>query len=830
APLYQDFVRFVIRDGVIDFRSNYRFELSPSQHVVTATNSSFHLHSFKLAEPDRESNLVELPDFAVTGASVDAMARRAEIGSITASGARLDLRRDKDAGINIVEVAQPTAGMTNASGGILFLLQSVTNAVAQLLNSTNQWSGTIHDVNVTNCAVNLEDLAQSRPVRLQLDQISLAAKEISNLPGTNLTAALSLRWNTNGTIKSEVQASLLPPTADIQIALDQLELRALDPYLEPKLNLFVLDSKLGMKGRIRLRTDAAELPEVTFAGDVRLDDFSTVDGVFAEDLLKWGSLRISGIDANLNPPTVSIQQIAVDDAYARLVIETNRSINLLTALRLTDTNAASGTVEEPLKKSQVKRSAAPIKPTVAATSTNAPTLLPKISIASVIVSNALVRFSDRSLTPGVNLTLQQAGGTISGLSSENLQHAEVNLQARVDNVGPVAITGTINPFRKDSTNDIKISVKNVDLTPASPYVGKFAGYRLAKGKLGMDLAYHLRDRDLKSENVIVLDQFTFGEKVNSPNATKLPVRLAIAILKDRDGKIQLDVPIEGSLDDPQFKLGKVIIHAIGNILTKIATSPFSMLGAVFGGQGEELSYQDFAPGSFELQPAGQQKLDGLAKAFYERPALQLEIEGSIDPVADLDGLRRVALERRLRTLQWMSLRKSERAMTTAEQVILTPEDRASWVKRAYTEALAKGEIVLSAASTNQSGSVSNQAPTVSLSAARALAGLSSGVAEKGSTALMRLSSEPALGQTKASSSTPGIVSAKRSPAEEMEALLLNSIEVNEREYQSLAAARAKAVREYLLQNGNVEPERVFLVETQPGGTKSQGSRAYLQLR
>jgi len=188
-----------------------------------------------------------------------------------------------------------------------------------------------------------------------------------------------------------------------------------------------------------------------------------------------------------------------------------------------------------------------------------------------------------------------------------LQHADLNLHALVDNVGPADITGHINPFSETQTNEIKISVKDVDLTPTSPYSGKFAGYRIARGKLNLDLAYKLVGEKLSSKNVITLDQFTFGEKVDSAEATHLPVRLAIAILKDREGKIVLDVPIEGSIDDPQFRIGKVVTRAVLNILTKVATSPFSLLGAAFGG-GEELSYQGFAFGSAELAPPASRNL------------------------------------------------------------------------------------------------------------------------------------------------------------------------------------------------------------------------------
>ncbi|MGD0615065.1 MAG: DUF748 domain-containing protein, partial [Verrucomicrobiota bacterium] len=586
AALYQDLVRFEIRDGQVDLRSSYKFEWSQSNRVLAVTNASYSLRSFRLAEPGGSTDIVELPEFSVTGASLDVTARRAEIGLVSLAGAKLVLRRDKSEAINIVELSKPTAD-TTASGGILLLLRSVTNAVAVLLNSTNAWTATVHDVNVRDCAVNLSDDANTRPVRLNLDNITMTAKNISNVPGANLTASLSLRWNTNGSVKADVSASFLPPTADVHLALDGLELRPLDPYLESRLNVFILGSKFGMDGDIRVRTTPAELPTVTFHGDVRLDDFSTVDGVLGEDLLKWGSVRVSGIDANLNPPAVAIRQVSVDDAYARLLIETNHTINLLAAMSQTgDTNT-------PPREARGGGTPPPATGAAAAP-------LPNISIATIVVSNAEVRFTDRSVTPNVNLAIQQAGGVIAGLSSEELRHADVNLHAKVDNVGPVEITGTINPFSERMTNELRIAVNDVDLTPTSPYSGEFAGYRIAKGKLDLTLAYHLCGRNLKSENLITLDQFTFGDKVDSPDATKLPVRLAVAILKDRSGKIELDVPIEGSLDDPQFRLHKVVVRAVVNLLTKVATSPFSLLGSAFGGKGEEIRYQDFGPGSSEL--------------------------------------------------------------------------------------------------------------------------------------------------------------------------------------------------------------------------------------
>ena len=815
APLYQDFVRFQIRDGVVDLRSAYQFELNASNRVAIATNASFALHSFKLAEPGSDANLVELPEFSVTGASGDAFVRRGEIALISGTGGRLTLVRDKNAAINVVELAKPADTSANAAGGILFLLRSVTNVVAQLLDSTNAWSGAIREVNFQDSALSLTDLVNSRPVTLNLDHISFTATNISNVPGKDLTASLAVRWNTNGTVKADVLLSFQPLSADVRLALDQIELRPLDPYLESQLNLFVIDSKLGLNGHVHLRTPKDELPQVTFSGDAWLDDFSTVDGALGEDLLKWRSVQISGMDANLNPPTVTIKEIAVNDAYARVIIETNRTINLLAALRMVDTNAPVVTKSEiGNRKSEIGNQ--PETPHIVSYTSNS---LPDIAITSVVISNAQIRFTDRSLTPDVNLSIQQASGTISGLSTRELQHADVNLHAKVDNVGPAEITGTINPFSTTSTNEIKVVVKDMDLTPTSPYSGKFAGYRIAKGKLNLALAYHLQGRNLKSENLVTLDQFTFGEKVDSADATKLPVRLGVAILKDRNGKIELDVPIDGSLDDPKFKLSKVIWRAVENILVKIVTSPFAALGAVFGGHGEELSYLDFAPGNFALPAEGTNKLESLAKGLYERPGLQLEITGSVDPNADRDGLRRVALDKQLRTAKWQALRKSERATITPEQISLTTEERTRLLKTIYETPPLKDQIRPEAGN-----SLMTNQPALAMTALRQTHAREN---VKGATMLMNQKASP--------NTSPGATATSTAPptasiADEIEQALMNSIAISNDDLEALAAERAKTVRAYILQTGKVEAERILLAERQPGGVKTGGSKAFLQLR
>jgi hypothetical protein len=802
APLYQDLVRFDIRDGTINLRSAYRVVKSAATNIVSVTNTSFRLDSFKLAERNSETNVAELSSLLVSRMSADVSTRSAAIGHIRVDGGRLMLQRNKDASINMLELAQPADTATNAPGGILLLLQSVTNAFAMLLQSTNLWTGAIHEIVATNCALRATDLVNSRPVDLSLDNIWLSAKDISNLPGREMAATLSLNWETNGTIRTDIKAGLSPQHAEVKLALENLTLRPLDPYLEPKVNVLILNSKLGMTGAIRLTRTNDSLPEVTFHGDVQLDDFSSIDGLLTEDLVKWGKLRVSGIAANLNPPVIDIKEISIDGVSARLIIDTNSQINVMAALRLDKTN----TPAEPVKKVGNQKKMA-VLATLAA-KTNAPSTLPaKVSVASIVFTNTDLQFTDRSLRPNVDLAINNLSGSVAGISSDELQRADVNLHGMVDKTGLVELTGKLNPLNQKQPTELKVSIRNVDLHPAGPYSGKFAGYRLNKGKLSLDLDYHIEAGKIKSQNIITVDQLMLGEKVESPDALTLPIRLAVAILKDRDGKIQLDVPIEGTLDDPQFRLGKVIRMAIVNVLTKIVTSPFAALGAIFGGKGEEISFQEFSAGGTELSAASIEKLDALAKGLYERPGLQVEIEGSIDPEADRAGLQRQKLLREFQLKKWKSLRRAEQARVSPEQLQLSPEDIDEFMKAAYTVAFSPQAVAARAANNPNASPASGQArqePTRAEPDATA----------KGATALVRKTEIVAAGGT----------------GGDLEAQLLQTIEITSDDFDRLAADRAKRVKDYIVEKGQVEPERIFLSQSGATAVTSKGSRVYLHLR
>jgi hypothetical protein len=333
---------------------------------------------------------------------------------------------------------------------------------------------------------------------------------------------------------------------------------------------------------------------------------------------------------------------------------------------------------------------------------------------------------------------------------------------------PMEIKGAINPLIEKPFVDLTIGLKGVDLSPFTPYSGKYLGYKLDKGQLSLDLAYRVADNKLTGKNKVLLNQLTLGETVQSPTATKLPIKLALALLKDRQGNIDLNLPVTGDLDDPEFSVGGIVIKMFVNLIVNVVSSPFQVLGALFGG-GEELAYLDFDPGQSRIQEVNFEKLDTLAKILYERPGLNLEIQGQVHPTEDIEGLRRLRFDDQLKAAKLKKMAARGKKAVPLEQIDLSPEERSKFVKKAYDAA---------------------QFPKPR--------------DEKG--ALKKLGQD------------------------EMEKLLYTAIEITEDDLRLLAHQRASAAKAYLAEHGKVAEERLFIVEPEiTGGEEELLSRVKFNL-
>jgi hypothetical protein len=374
-----------------------------------------------------------------------------------------------------------------------------------------------------------------------------------------------------------------------------------------------------------------------------------------------------------------------------------------------------------------------------------------VAINTVKLLKGTATFQDDSIEPRVQIGLYDLTGTVKGLSSKQLAKADVDLSGKVDNVAPLKITGTINPLSEDAFTDLVVKFDNVDLTAAAPYSGKYAGYPIRKGKLFLELIYKVSRKQLEAENKVAIDQLTFGDKTDSPDATSLPVPLAVALLKDRQGRIDIDLPIRGDLGDPDFKYGRVVLSTLMNLLTKLVASPFTLMGKLIpgGGSAEDLQYVEFEPGSSAMVAAELKKCEALMKGLEERPGMRLEITGTADLVRD----RQVLLLQKLKA-QIQSKWQQERALPKDTELPVAEEERL--IKERFEQEHA-------------------QSP--------------------GATTAPKPDAMP----------PPPMI-------EEMRQRLAASIQVDEASLRSLAGQRAKQIRDQLAGEGKLAEERVFLTE------------------
>jgi hypothetical protein len=372
---------------------------------------------------------------------------------------------------------------------------------------------------------------------------------------------------------------------------------------------------------------------------------------------------------------MSVEKVALSDFFARVIIDPSGRINVQ------DIKRSAANADRSLTEAGARAQAPAIVAPAPASASSA--ALPPIRIGTLALSGGRVRFTDNFIKPNYTSNLKELGGSVTGLSSDAGANPVVAVRGTV-NSAPLSIAGRINPLQRDLALDLKAEVRGMELASLSAYSDKYVGYEIEKGKLSFEVAYQLEKRQLKSENRLILDQLTFGSESTNPEATRLPVGFAVALLSDRNGVIDISVPVGGSLDDPQFSIGGIVLTIIGNAVTKTVTAPFALIGSLFGG-GEELSTLEFDPGRAAILPAGEAKLATLAKALAERPGLKLDIMGRADPATDLEALKHVAIERKLRALKTRDLQARGEALPEGG-VVVGKDEFPALLARAFLEA------------------------------------------------------------------------------------------------------------------------------------------------
>lgn len=795
APYYASRISADLAEGKLFLRGRYEFDLAEGSRVMKLIDGALQLRGVKVTERATGEPAVELAALDIAGVTADALTRRAVIDSVTVTGARARARREKNGTLNLQAMFTP--GATSGTSPAAPAAAPASPAAAPVPQFT------IGEVALRDCGVELTDLAAPRPASLALAGIQFSLKQVTLADGAIMPLSLAFNWAPKGTVKVEGTVKVRPElSADLKTEAAALSILPLSPYLEQFINARITAGAVSANGTVRV-TLAGDLPAVNLEGAVGVERLGLVDGVFNEELAGFGSLTLGGIKASSAPQlAVSVAEISVAAPYARVLVQPDGTLNLagLGKASAADSPAPKGGATTPA------RAAGPS---------------PRIEVQRIVIADGDFTLADRSLQPNVRMGVKQFGGTISGVSSENFAKAAVDLKAAVDGVGPITVTGQLDPLGPKPSVDLKIDLKNVDLSPLSPYSGKYAGYELARGQLNVDVRAKLDGKQLDATNVITLNQFTFGAPVESQAATKLPVRLGVALLKDVNGQIVIDVPMAGNIDDPSLRIGKVVLRVVVNLLTKAAVSPFALLGSMFGGGGDELAFQEFVPGDSGLQPAEIKKLETMVKALTNRPGLSVALEGGYDGPADSHALRQLKVAAAVRGRIWDELHVVNPNIPPPDQLEVTPEAAAAMVKKLFDEKFPPG---------TEFGAPLAQAPVATAAPSAGPKGLIRRVFDAITFGLF--ADKPAK-PAEATKNAPPAAGGEAAPGalstQEMAGRLAEAMEVSDNDLRALAAARAQRVRDYFLNEGKIAADRLFL--TQPKeAPPNRGPRVFLSLQ
>jgi hypothetical protein len=447
------------------------------------------------------------------------------------------------------------------------------------------------------------------------------------------------------------EASFDAPRLELDVEANRFDLAPWQRFAGERLNFLLARGAVGAKGHLVLERGADGAMQASYRGDAGLDGLAVVDKATGGDILRWRRLAVRGIKLATSPFAFTADQVELADWFARLALDPAGRLNVLDLVRSAPDAAAAGPVPPPAVAAAAAAATA-AKPPARASAL-------AVSIHRIVLRAGNVRFSDHFIQPNYSAELADLSGTIANLVPEAAQRARVDLQGRV-NGAPLVISGTVQPLATPLFLDLQASVQGMDIVPFTPYSSRYVGYRIDGGKLSFDVNYHVENREIQARNRLVLDQLELGDRVEGADVTTLPVRFAIALLKDRDGVIDVNVPISGSLDAPDFSVAGVVFRALGNLIVKVATSPFTFLGSLFG-SGEQESWVAYEPGGISAAAASLPRIETIAKAMLARPGLELEITGYADPVADTGALRRQLLERSVR-----ALRRREQAARIAQ--------------------------------------------------------------------------------------------------------------------------------------------------------------------
>ncbi|WP_448119433.1 DUF748 domain-containing protein [Pseudomonas serbica] len=622
-PYVRDAVPLDLESGVMSLSTDYKLSLA-KQTELLLNNLAVSVAPFAIKAPDGRP-LAKLERLDISETTVDLAKQQVVVGKIRSQKLETWAALEADGQLDWQKLfaSQPSKPAAKANAEPPSTPAAADSPKPEPAKPGKPWQVLLTDVQLRDYKVHLADRKAQPPVEVELSPLNLDLQKFDSLNGSPFALKLDTGVGKQGKLTADGEVNLAPVSARLNVQTKDIDLRVAQSYISPFIRLELRSGMLGSDLAVNLKSTEPLALSVT--GRAQVDQLHTLDTLKTRDFLKWQQLVVEGLNYQ-HGDSLSIDKVNLLQPYARFMINDDRTTNIDDLLIPQPPDAGA-------KPATAKPAASKDKPL-------------GIHIGGIAINDGSANFADFSLTPNFATAIQQLNGSIGTIDSRQAKPASVDIKGKVDRYAPVTIKGAVNPFDPMASLDIATSFKRVELTTLTPYSGKFAGYRIRKGRLNLDLHYVITKGQLKAENKVVVEQLQLGEKVDSPDAVSLPLKLAIALLKDVDGKISIELPVTGDLNNPQFSVMPIVWQTLRNLIVKAAAAPFKLIGGlVAGGGSEDLGTVSFAPGSSDLSKDAEAALVKLSQALKERPTLRLEIEGTAAKSSDGPLLAEQRLER-----------------------------------------------------------------------------------------------------------------------------------------------------------------------------------------
>ncbi len=607
--------------GAVDLSMQLISEVTLDNVQTLVEGFTATLSDILISEREQRKQLATLAEVKLEGGAFNLNDRRIGVNEISFRGGTLAFRRDRDGQINWVQQALDR-GVARSE---------VREAHASATAQGRPWSVAVNKLRLRDTSASFTDPALASSEVLGLSSITLDLTEISLDPQRPIGFDLALEIRQGGTVLAKGTSQPFQPQLEGSLELKQLNLPAAQPFVETLAHMKIESGTLSGGGKVRYGVEQSG--SLQFSGNLDITQLKVIEPHTGKTLIGWAELATKRLQAGLAPDGIALEQIVLNQPEGTFVIDENKTTNWQYVLK--DQSGSPPRDTSP-PAAPAGAQTAPMNPT-------SETAFP-VSIAQIRVEKGNLNFADLSLTPQFATHIHELSGTIAGLSTAPGTTASIELEGRVDEYGQAKIRGELQPSNPAAMTDIQMAFQNVEMTHLTPYAIKFAGHEVTSGKLSVDLGYKIDQHQLSGDNQIIVQQLELGEKVDSPDALDLPLELGLALLKDPNGKIDINLPVQGDMSHPQFSFGQLIGQAMVNFFAKLVTAPFQILGGLLGADAQDLDQIVFEPGRSDLSPPEQEKLTLIAKALRERPQLAVSIEGTYDRHRDAGVLK----ERKIR--------------------------------------------------------------------------------------------------------------------------------------------------------------------------------------